>query len=136
MMMVALANKRKEFKGPCVFNSEHERFFQHFELLQKAHVPDNISYQSFRESTANVHMSNVMKYDYFGDAQRISIMLRDSFSDDPDKLAELQQIERVAEYNKIALHVINKLDFNDSSLKISFEFNHHPYFAVAVVKRS
>lgn len=79
---------------------------------------------------------NVMKYDYFGDAQRISIMLRDSFSDDPDKLAELQQIERVAEYNKIALHVINKLDFNDSSLKITFEFNHHPYFAVAVVKRS
>lgn len=51
-------------------------------------------------------------------------------------MQELRQIEQVAEHNKIALNVINKVGTRDPSLIVSFEFTHHPVFAVAVVKRS
>lgn len=77
-----------------------------------------------------------MKYNYFGDAQRISKELRRSFSGDPDKLCELRQIEQVAEYNQIALNVIHQAGAHDSSLKVSLEFRHHPCFAVVTVKRN
>lgn len=59
-----------------------------------------------------------------------------NFSNDPDKLAELRKIEQVAEHNMVASNLISRLGTLDPSLKILFEFNHHPYFACAVVKRS
>ncbi|XP_058115623.1 uncharacterized protein LOC131258366 isoform X2 [Magnolia sinica] len=112
------------------------RFIQHFELLQKAHIPDHISYVLFKESTFRANITTVIKYNYFGDAQRISKDLRSSFSSDPERLAELRQIEQVAEHNRIALNVIHQAGAHDPSLKVSFEFSHHPCFAVAVVKRT
>lgn len=81
-------------------------------------------------------IQTLVKYNYFRDAQRIAKELRSSFSSDPDRLAELKQLEQVAEYNWVALNVIGQVGANDPSLKVSFEFNHHPCFAVAVVKRS
>lgn len=77
-----------------------------------------------------------MKYNYFGDAQRILKELRRSFSGDPDKLGELRQIEQVAVSNQIALNVIHQAAAHDPSLKVSVEFSHHPCFAVVTVKRN
>lgn len=75
-------------------------------------------------------------YNYFKDAQRIAKEVKSSFSNDPEKLAELRKIEQVAEHNSIALNLICRVGALDRSLKVSFEFSHHPYFATAVVKRS
>lgn len=73
-------------------------------------------------------------YNYFKDAQRIAKEIKSSFSNDPEKLAELRRIEQVAEHNGIALNVISRVGALDPSLKV--EFTHHPCFATAVVKRS
>lgn len=146
-----------------------QRFIQHFELLQKACLPDNVSYFSFRETTIHARFSvstcyinrwvislffffsfffphvvihqlhyvqTISVYNCFKDAQRIAKELRDSFANDPDRIAELRRIEQVAEHNGIALNLICRLGTLDPSLKVSFEFTHHPYLAVAVVKRS
>ncbi|KAL5985708.1 hypothetical protein ACLOJK_027695 [Asimina triloba] len=85
-----------------------------------------------RPSIFNTEQETLIKCNYFGDAQRISKELRGSFSSDPDRLAELRQIEQVAEHNRIALNVIHQAGSHDPSLKVSFEFSHHPCFAVAV----
>ncbi|KAF8393150.1 hypothetical protein HHK36_021391 [Tetracentron sinense] len=136
MMLAALRNERKVIQRLSIFNTEHERFNQHFELLQKAHVPDHISYLLFKESTIEARFSTLVKYNYFRDAQTIAKELRSSFSSDPDRLAELRQIEQVSERNRVALNVISQVGVHDPSLKVSFEFSHHPCFAIAVVKRS
>lgn len=144
-----------------------QRFIQHFELLQKASIPEHMSYPSFKESTSYARFSvsnsaenvevdstyrflwsscrlegisflsqNLLMYNYFKDAQKIAKEVKSSFSNEPDKLAELKRLEQVAEHNSIALNVICRVGTLDPSLKVSFEFNHHPYFATAVVKRS
>lgn len=141
-----------------------QRFFQHFELLQKACIPDNITYDSYEQSTRLARISvgilnfkkvmevctlmykklnspfyvlqNLVTYNCFKDAQKIAKELKSSFSNDPEKLVELQRIEQVAEHNSVALNLIHKVGGLDPSLKISFEFNHHPYFGTALVKRS
>ncbi|XP_068647508.1 uncharacterized protein [Aristolochia californica] len=136
MMLAALSNERMISQKPSIFNSEQERFIQHFDLLQKAHVPDQISYVLFKKSTFETQFASVMKYNYFGDVQRISKELRGSFASDPDRLAELRQIEQVAEHNRIALNVIHQAGALDRSLNVTLEFSHHPCFAVAVVRRS
>ncbi|XP_042498881.1 N-alpha-acetyltransferase 35, NatC auxiliary subunit isoform X1 [Macadamia integrifolia] len=136
MMLAALRNEHKFLERPSAFNTEQERFIQHFELLQKAHVPPHISYFLFKESTVHARFSTLVEYNYFRDAQRIVKELKSSFSGDPDRLAELQQIEQVAERNRVALNVICQVGARDPSLKISFELSHHPCFAIAIVKRS
>ncbi|XP_048132997.1 N-alpha-acetyltransferase 35, NatC auxiliary subunit isoform X2 [Rhodamnia argentea] len=136
MMLAALKNERMLSQSPSPFNSDHERFIQHFELLQKAGVPDHISYQSFEESTKNARFSTLVMYNYFKDAQRIAKEVKNSFPNDPERQSELRRIEQVAEHNSIALTVLCRLGSLDSSLKVSFDFSHHPYFATAVVKRS
>ncbi|KAL3745262.1 hypothetical protein ACJRO7_014383 [Eucalyptus globulus] len=136
MMLAALRNERMLSQSPSPFNSDHERFIQHFELLQKAGVPDHISYQSFEESTKNVRFSTLVMYNYFKDAQRIAKEVKNSFPNDPDRQSELRRVEQVAEHNSIALTVLCRLGSLDPSLKVSFDFSHHPYFATAVVKRS
>ena len=75
-------------------------------------------------------------YNYFKDAQRIAKEVKSSFSNDPDRLAELRRLEQVAEHNSVALNLICQLGALDPSLKVSFEFSHHPFFATAVVRRS
>nr|GLL29944.1 N-alpha-acetyltransferase 35, NatC auxiliary subunit isoform X2 [Ipomoea trifida] len=136
MMLAALRNEQKIYQNVGPFNTEHERFMQHFELLQKACLPNHVSYFSFKEATAHACISTVSMYNFFKDAQRISKELRSSFSNDPVKMAELRSIEQVAEHNAVALNLISRLGTLDSSLKIYFEFSHHPYFATAIVKRS
>ncbi|XP_018826790.1 N-alpha-acetyltransferase 35, NatC auxiliary subunit isoform X1 [Juglans regia] len=136
MLLAALANEHMIVQSPSPFNTEQERFIQHFELLQKACVPDHISYPSFKESTAYARFSTLVMYNYFKDAQRIAKEAKSSFANDPEKLAELRKIEQVAEHNSIALNVICRVGALDRTLKVSFEFGHHPYFATAVVKRS
>ncbi|KAF3453751.1 hypothetical protein FNV43_RR04192 [Rhamnella rubrinervis] len=136
MMLAALRNEHMMFQSLNIFNTEHERFIQHFDLLQKACIPDHASYPSFNESTNYARLSNLVMYNYFKDAQRIAKEVKSSFSNDPDKLAELRRLEQVAEHNNVALNVICRVGVGDPSLKVSFEFNHHPYFATAVVKRS
>ncbi|XP_062149262.1 uncharacterized protein LOC133857901 [Alnus glutinosa] len=136
MMLAALRNENMILQSPNPFNTEQERFIQNFELLQKACVPDHISYPAFKESTTYARISTLVMYNYFKDAQRIAKEVKSSFSNDPDKLAELRRIEQVAEHNSIALNVISQVGALDPTLKVSFEFSHHPYFATAVVKRS
>ncbi|XP_031261358.1 N-alpha-acetyltransferase 35, NatC auxiliary subunit isoform X2 [Pistacia vera] len=136
MMLAALRNELMLFQTPSHFNTERERFIQHFELLQKACVPDNISYPSFKESTTYARFSTLVMYNYFKDAQKIAKEIKSSFSNDPERLAELRRLEQVAEHNVVAVNVICRLGAIDPSLKVSFEFSHHPYFASAVVKRS
>lgn len=136
MMLAALHNEKHSFQISSPFNSEHERFIQHFELLQRANVPQHISYNLFKKSTANVQISNVLKHNYFREVQRIITSLRGSFARDPERLLELHRLEQVVEHNRVALSVIERVGANDASLEISFEFPYHPYFAVAVVKRS
>lgn len=75
-------------------------------------------------------------YKHFKNAQKIAKEIKSSFSDDPDRLAEVRRLEQVAEHNGVALNVICQLGALDPSLKVSFEFTHHPYFATVVVKRS
>lgn len=75
-------------------------------------------------------------YNCFKEAQRSAKDLRSSFSNDPDKMSELRRIEQVAEHNSVALGLISRLGTLDPSLKVQFEFSHHPFFATAVVKRS
>lgn len=135
MMLAALRNDCMMAQNPSPFNTEHERFIQHFELLQKACIPDHVSFPLFMESTTHAHLSNLVMYDYFKDAQRIAKEVKSSFSNDPEKLAELRRLEQVAEHNSIALNVISRAGALDPSLKVYFEFNHHPCFATAVVKR-
>lgn len=136
MMLASLRNENKIFACRGPFNSEQERFAQHFELLQKACLPDHASYFSFNETVANARFSTLPMHNCFKDAQRIAKDLRGSFANDPGRLAELRQIEQVAEHNYVALNLLCRLGNLEPSLKISFEFIHHPYFATAAVKRS
>ncbi|EEF30428.1 N-alpha-acetyltransferase 35, NatC auxiliary subunit [Ricinus communis] len=136
LLLAALRNELRILQSPSPFNSEHERFIQHFELLQKACIPDHFSYPSFQESTSYASFSTIATYNYFKDAQKIAKEVKSSFSNDPDRLAEVRRLEQVAEHNSIALNVICQVGALDPSLKVSFEFIHHPCFATAVVKRS
>lgn len=136
MMLASLRNERKVFQCLGPFNTEDERFSQHFELLQKAWLPEYTTYFTFREYTSRASFSTLIMYNRFKDAQRIAKELKDSFENDPEKMDELKRIEQVAEHNSIALNLICRVGVIDPSLKVSFEFSHHPYFAVAVVKRS
>ncbi|PPD99010.1 hypothetical protein GOBAR_DD03974 [Gossypium barbadense] len=136
MMLAALRNEIPVFHSPSPFNTEHEKFVQHFELLQRACIPDHVSYPSYKESTTHARFSTLAMYNYFKDAQRIAKEVKSSFSNDPERLAELRKLEQVAEHNSVAQNVICRLGALDPSLKVSFEFSHHPFFATVVVKRS
>nr|XP_027072791.1 N-alpha-acetyltransferase 35, NatC auxiliary subunit-like isoform X2 [Coffea arabica] len=136
MMLAALRNEFNAFQSVGPFNSEHERFLQHFELLQKACIPDGVSYVSFKETINHARLSTSSTYNCFKDAQRTAKELRTSYSNDPEKLNELRMIEQVAEHNVVALNLVRHLGTLDPSLKVYFEFSHHPHFASAVVKRS
>ncbi|KAG5594107.1 hypothetical protein H5410_035339 [Solanum commersonii] len=133
MMLAALRNERQIYLSTGPFNSEHERFVQHFELLLKACLPDHVSYYSFEETTAHARLSSMSVYNCFKETQRIAKELRSNFSNDSDKMAELRRIEQVAEHNSVALSLISRLGAVDASLKVQFEFSHHPFFATAVV---
>ncbi|KAH1107749.1 hypothetical protein J1N35_011517 [Gossypium stocksii] len=136
MMLAALRNEIPVFHSPSPFNTEHEKFVQHFELLQRACIPDHVSYPSYKESTTHARFSTLAMYNYFKDAQRIAKEVKSSFSNDPERLAELRKLEQVAEHNSVAQNVICRLGALDPSLRVSFEFSHHPFFATVVVKRS
>lgn len=76
-------------------------------------------------------------HNHFKDAQRIVKEVKSSFSDDPERLSDLRRVEQVAEHNSIALSLLCRMGGSlDPSLKLSFEFSHHPHFATAVVRRS
>ncbi|XP_074281144.1 uncharacterized protein LOC141606055 isoform X2 [Silene latifolia] len=136
MILAAVRNELKVFQHASPFNTEYERFIQHFEHLQKACLPDHITYQSFQECTSQARLSTLVMYNHFKDAQRIVKELKKVFVNDLNKLAELRCIEQVAERNSIALNVINCVGGRDATLKISLDFSYHPNFAVLVVKRS
>ncbi|XP_024016458.1 N-alpha-acetyltransferase 35, NatC auxiliary subunit isoform X2 [Eutrema salsugineum] len=132
VMLSALRNQGMCLKSQGPFNTESEKFAQHFELLQKASLPEYDAYESFTESTSHTRLDYLPVYEYFRDAQKIAKDIKVGFANDPDKLAEVRALEQVAEHNIIAVNLISQ----DCSLKVSFEFTHHPYFASAVVRRS
>ncbi|WVZ10325.1 hypothetical protein V8G54_014855 [Vigna mungo] len=135
MMFAALRNEHRIVPLQSPFNTEHEIFVQQFELLQKACVPDHVSYATFKESTIHANFATLAICDYFKEAQRIAKEVKSSFANDPDTMAELRRIEQVAERNSIALNVC-RAGALDPKLKISFAFCHHPFYATAIVKRS
>ncbi|KAI4380470.1 hypothetical protein MLD38_006656 [Melastoma candidum] len=106
LMLAALKNERMLSNRPSPFNTDHERFLQHFEVLQKAGISEDISYRSFQEATKTVSFSTLATYNYFKDAQRIARDIKHHFLGDPDRLSELQKIEQVAEHNSVALNVV------------------------------
>ncbi|CAH2052191.1 unnamed protein product [Thlaspi arvense] len=132
VMLSALRNRGMCLKSQGPFNTENEKFTQHFELLQKASLPEYDAYQSFAESTSHTRLDYLPVYEYFRDAQKIAKDIKVGFANDPVNLAEVRGLEQVAEHNIIAVNLINQ----DCSLKVSFQFTHHPYFATAVVRRS
>ncbi|XP_042456501.1 N-alpha-acetyltransferase 35, NatC auxiliary subunit-like isoform X1 [Zingiber officinale] len=136
MILAALRNESKAFHMVGPFNGEEERFIQHFDLLLKAHVPEHATYYLFKESTGHARISSIIKDNCFREAQKIITSLRGSYAGNSDKLIELQQLEQVAERNRVALSVIDQIGARDPSLTVSFEFTHHPHFAIAVIKRS
>uniref|UniRef100_A0A7N1A2U2 N-alpha-acetyltransferase 35, NatC auxiliary subunit n=1 Tax=Kalanchoe fedtschenkoi TaxID=63787 RepID=A0A7N1A2U2_KALFE len=136
VMIAALRTEHMNLQIQSPFNREQERFMQHFDLLQKASIPDRVSYVSFKECTAYANISTLPMYNYFKDAQKLAKELKGNFSNDSDRMSELRKLEQVAEHNSVALNLISRLGNLDSSLKVSLEFNHHPYFATVVVKRS
>ncbi|XP_073150287.1 uncharacterized protein [Henckelia pumila] len=138
LMMMLASSRNQHTVFPCAgpFNSEQEIFIQHFELLQKASLPNHASYFSFRETTDHVHFSTLAMHNCFKDAQKIAKELQANFAGDPERMAELRRLQQVAEHNDVALSLLCRLGTLDPSLRISFEFIHHPHFAVASVKRS
>lgn len=79
---------------------------------------------------------SIIKDNCFREALKIITSLRGSYAGNSDKLMELQQLEQVAERNRVALSVIDRIGARDPSLTVSFEFTHHPHFAIAMIKRS
>ncbi|XP_010557611.1 PREDICTED: N-alpha-acetyltransferase 35, NatC auxiliary subunit [Tarenaya hassleriana] len=136
MLLAALRNEGMDLPSSGPFNTENEKFMQHFELLQKACIPDYSAYQSFRESTSHACFPILLVYNYFKDAQKMAKDLKSGFSKEPDRLAEVRRLEQVAEHNAVALNLICRVGAVDRSLKVSFEFTHHPYFPTVVVRRS
>ncbi|KAL1372249.1 hypothetical protein HN51_002386 [Arachis hypogaea] len=136
MMLAALRNEHKLVPPQSPFNTEREVFMQQFELLQKACLPDRVSYVTFKESTIHADFSTQVLSDHFKEAHRIAKDVKSSFAHDADMMAEIRRIEQVAEHNNIALNVISRVGVLEPSLKISFTFTHHPFFATAIVKRS
>ncbi|KAL1226434.1 hypothetical protein V5N11_018849 [Cardamine amara subsp. amara] len=132
VMIAALRNEGMCLKSEGPFNTENEKFVQHFELLQKASLPEYDAYESFSESTSHARLDYLPVYEYFHDAQKIAKDIKVGYANDPDKLAEVRGLEQVAERNIVAVNLFCQ----DRSLKVSFEFTHHPYFATAVVRRS
>ncbi|BAS81437.1 Os02g0803250 [Oryza sativa Japonica Group] len=111
-MLAALRNESNSFQLPSIFNSEQEvdwRFIQHFDLLQKARLPEHITYYSFRESASHASIADLTKYNFFKEIHKITPSLRGSFASEPEKLAEIRQIEQVAEHNRIALNIISQV---------------------------
>lgn len=138
-MLAALSNGCKFVNCPTIFNTEQERFIQTFELLQKSQVPEPLSYFQFKQSTSYINLASLatqMQFDYFEAAQKDLKKLRHCFPKDSERLHEIQQLEHVAEKNRIALNVIHFAEQAGSFPRVSFEFSHHPLFAVAVIKRS
>ncbi|KAE8687103.1 Heptahelical transmembrane protein1 isoform 1 [Hibiscus syriacus] len=118
------------------FDVIHMKFAQHFELLQRACIPDHVLYPSNEESTTHAPFSTLAMYNDFKDAQRIAKEVKSSFSNDPDRLAEIRKLEQVAEHNSVAQNLICRIGALDPPLNVSFELSHHPFFANVVVKRS
>ncbi|PSS36117.1 N-alpha-acetyltransferase 35, NatC auxiliary subunit like [Actinidia chinensis var. chinensis] len=115
-MLASLRSEHKVFPSLGPFNMEHERFIQHFKLLQKASIPDQISYLSYKESTTQARSSNLEMHNCFKDAQRIAKELRSSVSNDQERMAELRRIEQVAEHNGVAINLVCRLRTLDPSL--------------------
>uniref|UniRef100_A0A1J3GRG8 N-alpha-acetyltransferase 35, NatC auxiliary subunit n=1 Tax=Noccaea caerulescens TaxID=107243 RepID=A0A1J3GRG8_NOCCA len=132
LMIAALRNEGMCLKSQGPFNTENEKFTQHFELLQKASLPEYDAYESFSNSTSHASLDYLPAYECFRDAQKMAKDIKVGYANDPDKLAEVRGIEQVAEHNVIAVNLLCQ----DRSLKVSFEFTHHPYFATAIVRRS
>uniref|UniRef100_A0A7N0TGY9 NAA35-like TPR repeats domain-containing protein n=1 Tax=Kalanchoe fedtschenkoi TaxID=63787 RepID=A0A7N0TGY9_KALFE len=138
-MIAALrtVHKNLQIQGPFKFQHRAgelllctcplQRFVQHFDLLQKASIPDHISYVSFKECAADAHISTLAMYNYFKDAQKLAKQLKGYyFSKDSERMSELRILEQVAEHNSVALNLISRIGNLDSPLKVSLEFNHHP----------
>ncbi|KAF2614168.1 hypothetical protein F2Q70_00011860 [Brassica cretica] len=132
VMIAALRNEGMCLKSQGPFNTENEKFVQHFGLLQKASLPKYDAYESFSESTCHARLDYLPVYECFRDAQKMAKEIKVGYANDPDKLAEVVGLEQVAEHNIIAVNLLCQ----DRCLKVSFEFIHHPHFATAVVRRS
>ncbi|XP_010488830.1 PREDICTED: N-alpha-acetyltransferase 35, NatC auxiliary subunit isoform X4 [Camelina sativa] len=132
VMIAALRNEGMCLKSQGPFNTENEKFIQHFELLQKASLPEYDAYESFSGSTSQARLDYLPMYEYFHDAQKLAKDIKVGYANNPDKLAEVRGLEQVAERNIVAVNLFCQ----DRSLKVSFEFTHHPYFATAVVRRT
>uniref|UniRef100_M8CV69 N-alpha-acetyltransferase 35, NatC auxiliary subunit n=1 Tax=Aegilops tauschii TaxID=37682 RepID=M8CV69_AEGTA len=122
------------FPSSCLLLQCYVLLSEGLSMLLAALRKESKSFQS--PSIFNTEQEDVMKYNFFKEIQKIIPSLKGSFASEPEKLAELRQIEQVAEHNRIALNIINHVGASDPKLRVSFEFTHHPHFAVAVVKRS
>ena len=77
-----------------------------------------------------------MQFDYFEDVQKDLNKLRHYFPKGSTEEHEIQQLEHMAKKNRITLNVIRFTGQGVNFSRVSFEFSHHPLFAIAVIKRS
>jgi hypothetical protein len=61
-MIAALRNEGMSLKSQGPFNTENEKFIQHFELLQKASLPEYDAYESFSKSTSHARLDVSVLY--------------------------------------------------------------------------
>lgn len=69
-----------------------------------------------------------MLYKIFKEIEKIIPSSKGTFASRPEKLAELRQIEQVADHNRIAINIIDHVGVGDPLLRASFEFTHHHQF--------
>ncbi|KAL8516668.1 hypothetical protein ACS0TY_015070 [Phlomoides rotata] len=105
MMLASLRNENKILlcRGP--FNSEQERFIQHFELLQKACLPDHASYYTFRETVAHARFSLLLVQDgkLYGREPMFAVICKAALLPDGAKNHDIQKNKTVAQIGQLEL---------------------------------
>lgn len=147
-MIAALTADRKFFESrPTIFNTEQERFIQRFDLFQKVPIPQPLSYIHYKKFIHQRNISIKEQYywssNYFMNLQQhvqdLGHCLAKATSLSPvsrtQRTIEINQLKQVASRNLIVLKIVDKAGPGDS-VKVSFDFAQHPFFAAASVKKS
>lgn len=146
-MIAALTTDRKFLeKRQTIFNTEQERFMQRFDLFQKVPIPQPLSYIHYKKF---IHQRNIsIKEQYYWSShyfttlqqhlQDLGHCLAKSTTLSPisrsQRLMEINQLKQVASRNLIVLKIVDNAGPGDT-LKVSFDFSQHSFFAVASVKK-
>ncbi|KAH7427804.1 hypothetical protein KP509_10G060700 [Ceratopteris richardii] len=146
MMAALTADGKFSESRQTIFNTEHERFIQRFDLFQKVPIPQPLSYMHYKSFTVQRNISIKEQYlwsrEYFATLQQhlqdLGHCLAKSTNLSPichsQRTTEINQLKQVASRNLIVLRILNDAE-RGKTLNVSFDFSQHPFFAVASVKK-